>query len=192
MTDIIFEAISMGVDAVIAGATVAILVTVLNLSAKLGSYASQQESYANYISYYRHYSNYNRNEISAADALSALFYFDEDIDIVLLDYDTTTHTASIVTKRNGVMRELTKTYTSSGSTFTCNGATTTSAQQMLKTLYNQTDGQGAGSVVISYDVVAHRATADVTYDAYLCEDLKKTPSDLYGGGTVTGIYIIRR
>lgn len=87
MTDVIFEAVALGVDAIISGAVISIIVSVLALNTKLNAHIAQQETFASAATYYRQYSLYNNNEVTATETLSTFLYYDDDIDVIVIDVE---------------------------------------------------------------------------------------------------------
>ena len=208
MTDVIFEAVSLGVDSVISGSIVSMIVLVLTLSSKLNSYASMQETYAQSITYYRQYSKYNATDIVAADALSALFYYDDNIDIFIVDaeLDGAEKALWLYSKTSGYVTtyKAPVTYDAGTDTYSVNFNGTIKSfpgsqkYVMINAMYDYCN-QGKLSPYVNdegnfltYADISAQVAADSIFSANLLEDLKNTPSVLYSGGTVTGIIIVRQ
>ena len=201
MTDIIFEAISMGVDSVISGTVVVMIVSVLHLSAQLNSYASMQETYAQSLTYYRQYSKYNGEQIVAADAVSALFYYDEGVDLYIIDADVTDPANAYVKlyvkdKKNVILYEPEVTMEDGSWVITPDegdpielaagevGLITAAIYELYLD-----DRIEPSTEVFTFADISAEIKADAMFQANLMEDLSKQPSTYYEGGTVTGILI---
>ena len=217
MTDIIFEAVAMGVDSIVAGAVVSMIVTVLSLNGKLNAYTSLQETYADSVTYYRQYSKYNCTTIGAPDALSALLYYDERIDIVLVDVDieSTAKTADLYVKEDSEIRRYSftvepngdKSYhyvklggSSIGAISTPSGTITrTAIAEVIRGRYATTGMRGETYVEDNYADLSVRLSSTGKFKAYLLEDLARVPvivngdevSGIYSGGVVTSIWLER-
>lgn len=207
MTDIIFEAVSMGVDSIISGAIVVMLVSVLNLSAQLNSYASVQETYAQTLNYYRQYSKYNAADVVAADVVTALFYYDGGVDLYIVDVDVSNPSASyakLYKKENNQVNiyDIAISVRASDNAWILKdrstGTTVVVPSSQVKTIpkviYDSVVKDKKFTTYVSgYNVadVSAQLKADSIFNAHLLEDLSITPSELYGGGTVTGITMLK-
>lgn len=217
MTDIIFEAVAMGVDSIVAGAVVSMIVTVLSLNGKLNAYTSLQETYADSVTYYRQYSKYNCTTIGAPDALSALLYYDERIDIVLVDVDieSTAKTADLYVKEDSEIKRYSFTVEPNGDGSyhyvkfggSSVGAINTSTEpitraaiiKVIRERYATTGMRGETYVEDNYADLSVRLSSTGKFKAYLLEDLARVPvivngdevSGIYSGGVVTSIWLER-
>lgn len=211
MTDIIFEAVALGVDAIISGAVITIITAVLALNTRLNMYVSQQETFATAATYYRQYSLYNNREISATEALSTFLYYDNDIDVILIDVSIENPAepmyARIYEKEapegNMTFRSYPITVNPSdaaqcvissdaGTIAVC----TMTEEEISKALRNAyksgTYTRSAANEVVYTDITV-AVNSYGKYYARLLEDLAKYPADdtLYKGSVVTRIWIER-
>ena len=203
MTDIIFEAISMGVDSVISGTVVVMIVSVLHLSTQLNSYASMQETYAQSLTYYRQYSKYNNQKIVASEAVSALLYYDEGVDLFIIDAEVDDPGTAYVKlyKKDGnnvTLYSPALSYDATESEWSITPSrgdpiVLTSGESGLipSAVYELylAEKLDPVSTTLNYADVTGEIKADAMFKANLLEDLNKTPSEYYDGGTVTGILI---
>lgn len=208
MTDVIFEAVALGVDSIISGSIVSMIVLVLSLSSKLNNYASMQETYAQSITYYRQYSKYNNTTIISSDALSALFYYDSNMDIYIVDANVDDEDASkqgiwIYAKEGGVLGSykaaVTKddvnskyivTYATGTKTYSYDDKDLIAADAYERYLSGGVAKYLKEGRFLLHTEISTQMNAGRLFDARLLEDLSKKPEGLYKGGTVTGIVML--
>ena len=209
MTDVIFEAVALGVDSIISGAVISIIVAVLALNTKLNSYIAQQETFAKAATYYRQYSMYNNARIMATNALSAFLYYDDDIDIVMLDVDLISGTPEAriyekypnfdiqTVRRYSIVdhtSDSTLCYIKSGSytIATCKKEEETISQKLKEAFITGLYEKSAPEEV-DYTVITTEINPYGEFQAYLLEDLAKCPGTdtLYSGSVVTRIWLER-
>lgn len=209
MTDVIFEAVALGVDSIISGAVISIIVAVLALNNKLNAYIAQQETFAKAATYYRQYSMYNNSRIMATNALSTFLYYDDDIDVIMIDVDLSPSVmkARIYEKLPNfdimTVREYSITLDPSDNTVcyikaggysidTCK-AEEQEISEKLRDAYKSGLYEKSPAIDIDYT----RITTDINpygeFQAYLLEDLAKYPETgaLYSGSVVTRIWLER-
>lgn len=82
MTDLIYDYITMGVDMIICAAVLAAVVVLLRGSVTLSQFSAMQQANADRVNYYKEYSIYdNTTGLSSADAISALQYYKNDLQV---------------------------------------------------------------------------------------------------------------
>lgn len=205
MTDVIFEAVALGVDSVISGSVVSMIVLVLTLSSKLNAYAAMQETYAQSITYYRQYSKYNNTEVVSADALSALFYYDSNMDIFIVDanFDAEDESARgvwVYAKEDGIVKSYkagftvdevnstyTVKYTGKNITYPFGSEADIAASAYEQYLNGIVPEYKVDGSYLTYTKISAQMEADRVFKARLLEDLSTRPDGMYKGGTVTGI-----
>lgn len=85
MTDLIYDYISAGVDMMIYAAILSTVIVLLRMSAVLTAYNANQNANAERVNYYKEYSMYdNTSNLSSADVLSAMVYYQYDIEIKVI------------------------------------------------------------------------------------------------------------
>lgn len=96
MTDLIYDYITMGVDMIICAAVLAAIVVLLRGSVVLSQVSSTQQANADRVNYYKEYSVYDNTQgLTSADAVSALQYYKNDIEVYVY-YSTNSRTGKVV------------------------------------------------------------------------------------------------
>ena len=84
MTDLVYDYITMGVDMIISAAVLASIVILLRGATVLSQYSAVQQENADRVNYYKEYNKYdNTNQLTSADAKSAILYYRYDIQILI-------------------------------------------------------------------------------------------------------------
>lgn len=169
MTDLLFDALSLGVDSVVSGAIVSMIVAVLSMSTQLSNYTAQQRAVADSVNYYRQYSIYDGNTVSTADVISAMVYFRQDLDIYVC-YD-----GSVYACKDGTYYQ----YNYTGATGEFYVGNRAQLYEFIATVNTFN--------VISYSDLVNALDSSKSYESHVCEDLKLTVSNRYNGGVITGI-----
>lgn len=93
MTDLVYDYITTGVDMMVTAAILAAVVLLLKSTSMLSSYSAQQQANSDRVQYYREYSMYDATSgLTASDALSALKFYGNSIEVyVWLDSTSTSY-----------------------------------------------------------------------------------------------------
>lgn len=81
MTDVIYDAITNGVDMVISASVLSSIVILLYMSSVLSGEISMSQATSETVAYYREFNQYNDTEILASDVIGTVLKYRKDLEI---------------------------------------------------------------------------------------------------------------
>lgn len=83
MTDVVYDALTNGVDMMITAAVLSVVVILLRSAVTLSSLSNAQQANADRVNYYRTFNAYDNTTITGADVVGCILKFQGEVEVVV-------------------------------------------------------------------------------------------------------------
>ena len=87
MTDLVYDALTMGVDMIISAVILSSIITLLSSTIQLNSIQAMQTANADMMNYYKEYNQFDRSCVNSSDVLGAVIYYRGTLELLIFGYD---------------------------------------------------------------------------------------------------------
>ena len=87
MTDLIYDALTMGVDMIISSVILSSIVMLLSSTQQLNSIQAMQTANADMMNYYREYNQFDNTDVNSSDVLGCILYYRGTLEVMINGYD---------------------------------------------------------------------------------------------------------
>ena len=88
MTDLIYDALTMGVDMIISSVILSSIVMLLSSTQQLNSIQAMQTANADMMNYYREYNQFDNTDVNSSDVLGCILYYRGTLEVMINGYDS--------------------------------------------------------------------------------------------------------
>lgn len=88
MTDLIYDALTMGVDMIISAVILSSIVMLLSSTQQLNSIQAMQTANADMMNYYREYNQFDNTDVNSSDVLGCILYYRGTLEVMINGYDS--------------------------------------------------------------------------------------------------------